>query len=79
MWKVDHSSLELRLKHKKGGNHLQVDSRSKKIGGQLNPPKSPDLNPIENTWVWMAEEVYFDKLGMKMWMSWERPFSMRGR
>jgi transposase len=37
--------------------------RKKEIKGQLNPPKSPDLNPIENAWAWMAKEVYFDKLG----------------
>ena len=31
------------------------------IQGQLNPAKSPDLNPIENAWSWMAREVYSGK------------------
>jgi hypothetical protein len=29
-----------------------------RIKGQLNPAKSPDLNPIENGWSCMAREVY---------------------
>ena len=35
------------------GNH--------KIKGELNPPKSPDLSPIENVWSWIAHKVYHEK------------------
>lgn len=45
----------------------------------MNPPKSPDLNPIENAWAWMAHHVYANKpayknveeLRVAIWKAWE--------
>jgi transposase len=35
--------------------------KKKRIEMILNPAKSPDLNPIENAWSWMAHSVYSDR------------------
>ena len=53
--------------------------KKQKIEAVLNPPKSPDLNPIKNAWSWMAYRVHADRdcyqnvdeLQAEIWKAWD--------